>query len=196
MYGSCPHAVGNSDPCCRRSYWGLGTSCKVRSRVLTTNVVTTDQFSGLAPPNYSIYSDSILLPLLFLWGEVDYNSIMSISLCVYSFCDFWVSWYIFLSFGILQITYSGCHSVFVFPSFEMDYRLKIRTGNDTSSSYYRVLKIHIIMDLERHTASVNYDTWRPREMYVLPENYCRLVRGDMYFGRQMSAFCWTYCLHI
>lgn len=40
----------------------------------------------------------------------------------------------------------------------MDFRVKIRIGNDTSSSCCRVVKIDIVIDLEKYTTSVIYDT--------------------------------------
>jgi len=40
----------------------------------------------------------------------------------------------------------------------MDFRMNIRIGNDTNMSYCRVLKIDIVTDLEKYTASVIYDT--------------------------------------
>jgi len=46
----------------------------------------------------------------------------------------------------------------VFSSFQMDFRVKIRIGNDTSSSCCRVMKIDIVIDLEKYTTSVIYDT--------------------------------------
>jgi len=46
----------------------------------------------------------------------------------------------------------------MFSGFEIDFRVKIKIRNDTSSSCCKVLKIDIVIDLEKYTSSVIYDT--------------------------------------